>query len=80
MAEVTHYNWYLQFKPNQWEPWLLALPDHQANTHWTKLQWYNWYFDCRVWERHLEHQFIGEALFANLEIDDNCRLKRSRGT
>ena len=75
MAEPTFLHWFKQYTPSQWEPWLEALPDYGYTTHWTKLQWCNWYFRCRIRQEYLDNLVLEGV--ANIAIDGE-RVKRGR--
>jgi hypothetical protein len=76
-AEPNYYHWFTQWKPSEWEPWLMNLPDYGREVTWTKLQWVNWYFACRLRKEYLDSLVLGTAM-ARIVFDDNERVKRSR--
>jgi hypothetical protein len=77
--EVEFYDWYEQWTPDQWDQWLLDLPDDAIMAKWSKMRWVNWYFRCRLHDHTLTtYRNLGFVIdMANVTMDESP-LKRRR--
>jgi hypothetical protein len=80
MAEIKYYDWFLQWPSDEWEPWLLEMPDEAMNVGWSKMRWCNWYFKCRQYERKLildnQREFLLDM--ANFTIEEEIPWSKRR--
>jgi hypothetical protein len=77
--EVEFYDWYEQWTPDQWDQWLLDLPDDAIMAKWSK-RWCNWYFKCRQHERKLvldnHREFLIDMANITMTEDKQCSKRR----